>query len=186
MDLESRKHPSRQVTASAGNRSIILHVTACTFRRRRILACNKIHDLIVDAWTHAPEWTVGRYVVMPDHVHLFAAENELEGYPLGQWVAKWKAHVSRLWPFAKDQPIWQRSFWDYQLRNGDSYDVKWLYIRNNPVRHGLVSIRTTGNSKEVLTIFGGMIRRSRNAVPTESASQARQRSMGGVHGLTRD
>jgi hypothetical protein len=25
---------------------------------------------------------------MPDHVHLFAAENELQGYPLGQWVAK--------------------------------------------------------------------------------------------------
>ena len=139
MNPESRKHPSRQVTVSLGNLSVILHITAYTFQRRRILACDEIHNLIVDAWIHAPEWTVGRYVVMPDHVHLFAAENELAGYPLGQWVGKWKAHVSRLWPFVKDQPIWQRSFWDHQLRNGDNYDVKWLYVRNNPVRHGLVS-----------------------------------------------
>ena len=139
VDFESRKHPSRQVTVSVGNLSVILHITVCTFRRLRILARNKIHNLIVDAWIHSPEWTVGRYVVMPDHVHFFAAENELEGYPLGQWVGKWKAHVSRLWPFAKDQPVWQRSFWDHHLRNGDSYDVKWLYVRNNPVRHGLVS-----------------------------------------------
>ena len=82
---------------------------------------------------------MGRYVVMPDHVHLFAAENELHGYPLSQWVGKWKAHVSRGWPGREDDPIWQRSFWDYQLRNGDSYDVKWLYVRNNAVRHGLVN-----------------------------------------------
>ena len=75
---------------------------------------------------------------MQDHIHLFAAENEFRGYPLGQWVAKWKAHVSRLWPFRQGEPIWQRSFWDHQLRNGDSYDVKWSYVRNNPVRHGLV------------------------------------------------
>ena len=136
---ESRKHPARQNTVSVGNLGPILHITACTFQRRRILACDETHNLILEAWTQAPEWTVGRYVVMPDHVHLFAAENELQGYPLGQWVAKWKAHVSRLWLFQKDKPIWQRSFWDHQLRDGDSYDVKWLYVRNNPVRHGLVS-----------------------------------------------
>jgi putative transposase len=51
---------------------------------------------------------------------------------------KWKAHVSRRWPYRENEPIWERSFWDHQLRNGDSYDVKWLYVRNNPVRHGLV------------------------------------------------
>jgi putative transposase len=138
MYKESRKHPSRQTTVSVGNLSVILLVTACTYQRRRILACNEIHALIVDAWTQAPEWTVGRYVVMPDHIHLFAAENEFHGYPLGQWVGKWKAYVSRCWPRQEDEPIWQRSFWDHQLRSGDSYDFKWLYVRNNPVRHGMV------------------------------------------------
>jgi putative transposase len=135
---DSRKHPSRQPTVSVGNLSIIVLVTACAYQRRRILARHDVHDLIRHAWTQAPEWAVGRYVVMRDHVHLFAAENEFQGCPLGQWVGKWKAHVSRHWPFHEEKPIWQRSFWDHQLRNGDSYDVKWLYVRNNPVRHGLV------------------------------------------------
>ena len=71
MYRESRKHPARQLTVSVGNLSTILHVTACTFQRRRILACEETHNLILDAWTQAPEWTVGRYVIMPDHVHLF-------------------------------------------------------------------------------------------------------------------
>ena len=84
---ESRKHPARRLTVSAGNLSVILHITACTFRRHRILACDEIHNLILSAWRNSPEWTVG-YVLMPDHVHLFAAENEFRGYPLGQWVAK--------------------------------------------------------------------------------------------------
>jgi hypothetical protein len=30
-------------------------------------------------------------------------------------------------------------FWDTQLRSGDSYGSKWLYVRENPVRHGYVS-----------------------------------------------
>jgi hypothetical protein len=48
---ESRKHPSRQTTVSAGNLSVILLVTACTYQRRFILGRKDIHDLIVDAWT---------------------------------------------------------------------------------------------------------------------------------------
>jgi len=36
-------------------------------------------------------------------------------------------------------PVWQKSFWDVQLRRGKSYDAKWEYVRANPVWHGLVS-----------------------------------------------
>jgi putative transposase len=138
MYTESRKHPTRQPTVSVGNLSVILLITACTYRRRGILAREEIHRLLRDAWIQAPEWAVGHYAVMPDHVHLFAAENEFQGYPLGQWVAKWKAYVSRRWPLNEEKPVWQRNFWDRQLRNGDSYGAKWMYVRNNPVRHGLV------------------------------------------------
>ena len=37
------------------------------------------------------------------------------------------------------RPIWQIDAWDTQLRTGDSYSAKWAYVRNNPVRHKLVS-----------------------------------------------
>ncbi len=37
------------------------------------------------------------------------------------------------------QPLWQRDFWDTQLRDIRHYDDKWHYVRNNPVRKGLVA-----------------------------------------------
>ncbi|MCX7914880.1 MAG: hypothetical protein N3A53_01065, partial [Verrucomicrobiae bacterium] len=35
--------------------------------------------------------------------------------------------------------IWQRDFWDTQLRRGESYSAKWEYVRQNPMRAGLVA-----------------------------------------------
>ncbi len=44
------------------------------------------HALLIDAWRSAKMWQVGRYVIMPDHVHLFCAPAESETQPLLQWV----------------------------------------------------------------------------------------------------
>ena len=35
-------------------------------------------------------------------------------------------------------PVFQRDCWDTQLRRGENYHEKWDYVRNNPVRRGLV------------------------------------------------
>jgi putative transposase len=37
-----------------------------------------------------------------------------------------------------NEPLWQRDFWDTQLRRSDGYDAQWEYVQHNPVRHGLV------------------------------------------------
>lgn len=34
--------------------------------------------------------------------------------------------------------LWQTDFWDTQLRHHERYEVKWEYVRQNPVRAGLV------------------------------------------------
>ena len=39
----------------------------------------------------------------------------------------------------RNPPLWQRDCWDRQLRTGESYTQKWEYVRNNPVRKGLVA-----------------------------------------------
>ncbi len=38
-----------------------------------------------------------------------------------------------------EHPIWQRDFWDTQLRRNENYEEKWDYVLENPVRAGLVS-----------------------------------------------
>jgi REP element-mobilizing transposase RayT len=35
--------------------------------------------------------------------------------------------------------IWQEQFFDHVLRSGESYSQKWEYVRQNPVRAGLVA-----------------------------------------------
>ena len=35
--------------------------------------------------------------------------------------------------------IWQRGFFDHVLRKDESYGQKWTYVRDNPVRAGLVA-----------------------------------------------
>jgi putative transposase len=35
-------------------------------------------------------------------------------------------------------PHWQKTFFDHVLRSAESYTEKWHYVRENPVRAGLV------------------------------------------------
>jgi hypothetical protein len=35
--------------------------------------------------------------------------------------------------------LWQREYFDHVLRSGESYAQKWDYVRENPVRAGLVT-----------------------------------------------
>ncbi len=74
---------------------------------------------------------------MPDHVHLFCAPADIHPKPLLQWVSYWKSCAARNWPRSDDAPIWQRHFWDTQLRRGENYSEKWEYVLQNPVRAGL-------------------------------------------------
>jgi hypothetical protein len=36
-------------------------------------------------------------------------------------------------------PLWQPEFFDHLLRSGESMAEKWMYVRENPVRAGLVA-----------------------------------------------
>ncbi len=133
-----RRHPIHLSPVELHSRSIIVFVTVCTSRRRRILASPAVHQMIVSAWREAETWLVGRYVIMPDHVHLFCAPNGLDSPSLERWTRYWKSLVTKILN-AKNGSIWQRHHWDRQLRSGESYSEKWNYVRNNPVRHGCVT-----------------------------------------------
>jgi len=81
--------------------------------------------------------TVGCYVLMPDHVHLFVRGDQ--EFLLGPWIGALKQALARAigWSKSKGQ-IWQEGFFDHVLRNDESMSQKWEYIRQNPVRAGLV------------------------------------------------
>ncbi len=138
VNLPDRHSPIHLPARELFNRPIVIFVTVCTQKRKPILAQADVHELLRKAWTEASMWQIGRYVLMPDHVHLFCAPGSADAPPLSNWVQFWKSHASRHWPRLHEHPIWQKSFWDTQLRAGESYSAKWEYVRLNLVRKGLV------------------------------------------------
>jgi putative transposase len=78
---------------------------------------------------------IGRYVIMPDHIHLFARGSH--DYLLTQWIRMLKRHLSK--GISAPMPHWQRGFFDHVIRRSESYSEKWEYVRQNPVRAGLVA-----------------------------------------------
>ncbi len=120
------------------NQTILQFITVCVDKRRPLLARQEIVALLLDCWRKADYWLVGRYVIMPDHLHLFCAPAKEPVTPLKQWVYFWRAEATRRWPHPAEKPIWQRDFFDRQLRHGESYHQKWLYLWENPIKDGLV------------------------------------------------
>jgi putative transposase len=137
--VPQRRRPPHLPLQEAPNQSAILLLTVCTDRRRPLLAQPDVAALLNQVWRQADAWLIGRFVVMPDHLHLFCTPAGRDSPSLAVWVKYWKTLASRQWPRPAEQPIWRQSFWDRQLRSGEHYSARWDYVRNNPVRHGLVS-----------------------------------------------
>lgn len=112
----------------------------CTCDRRPLLA---------NAAAHLPFRTfceqssahgiyVGRYVLMPDHLHLFVEVVRTADLTLSEWVKSLKNSLSKHWRSVQiPSPHWQKGFFDHLLRSTESYAEKWDYVRANPVRAGL-------------------------------------------------
>src|SRR3954470_10282907 len=83
------------------------------------------------------EVAVGRYVLMPDHVHFFVAFPPT-GLTLSRWVQALRSVLGKeLLRLGFQKPHWQEGFFDHLLRSSESYAEKWEYVRMNPVRAGL-------------------------------------------------
>ena len=130
-----RHKPASGVHLYPGQPTIVF-VTVTAEHRQTWVAQASVHELLVSAWRDANTWLVGYYLLMPDHVHLFVAPHDID-VPLNRWMSYWK----RLFTQRAASPAWtwQPLHWDTRLRRTESYQEKWLYIRENPVRNGLVA-----------------------------------------------
>jgi REP element-mobilizing transposase RayT len=96
------------------------------------------NDRAFAAFEHAAErltdWSIIAGLLMPDHLHLLAAPKQREtavgnlSGALKRWM---RQELQATWK-------WQPGCFDRLLRSEESASEKWLYIRENPVRAGLV------------------------------------------------
>ncbi len=85
---------------------------------------------------------VGRYVIMPNHVHLMvhiSAETPQQGPmwasaptrgDVPSLIRSWKTLVTK----DLGKSIWQRSYYDYVIRNEQDYWLHVQYIDENPAK----------------------------------------------------
>jgi putative transposase len=115
----------------------LFFVTFCTRDRRSISSLPEVHAAFEKYAARAStefNIAVGRYVIMPDHIHVF-----VRGGPefiLSLWVGGLKRALAV--SVGMPRRLWQAGFFDHVLRSEESYSQKWDYVRDNPVRAGLV------------------------------------------------
>ena len=117
----------------------LFFVTMCTLHHRKFPSLRIARQVLAVYGTHAMSEfnvAVGRYVIMPDHLHLFVRGDQ--NFVLGTWVKGLKRAILRAFPGEEGRSFWQPGFFDPLLRNDGSYAQKWEYVRQNPIRAGLV------------------------------------------------
>jgi REP element-mobilizing transposase RayT len=103
---------------------------------RDIVLRHCLHDQGSRAVIHA-------VVVMPDHVHLLLTPlrgldgNHFSLVEILQGIKGASAHsLNRV--LRRSGPVWEEESFDHVLRSDESFEQKVEYIRQNPVRAGLV------------------------------------------------
>jgi REP-associated tyrosine transposase len=103
-------------------------------------------DLVLQHCLHDHDLKMKLYiaVVMPDHVHMIFLpfENELnQAFSLEEIVGAIKGasvhSVNKL--LGRSGQVWQDESFDHVIRHAESLEDKIRYVRENPVRRGLVS-----------------------------------------------
>jgi putative transposase len=131
----SRRTPAKGVHVSLGGPNWAF-LTVCTDKREPWLAQYSVQCTLHHIWGEtATAWLVSDYLLMPDHLHLFCAPRDLR-FTIERWIAFWKDR------FAKSHAgtgTFQAGGFHHRLRRDESYTQKWQYVRENPVRQGLVA-----------------------------------------------
>ena len=115
-------------------------ITFNTFPRRPLLDRPDVHQAFLTYAWHARDRgiAVGAYALMPDHAHLLVLLPRDNPRP-DPWVKGLRTVMGRaLAACGEPRPHWQEGFVDHLIRSADDLTETCVYIRDNPVRAGLV------------------------------------------------
>jgi REP element-mobilizing transposase RayT len=116
-----------------------------TFRTFGLILSDRARDLVLRhcLYDHGKRIQLSAAVVMPTHVHLlFWALRDQAGWPfplvdIMQSLKGSSAHtLNKLWH--RSGPVWDEESLDHVPRTNESWEQKREYIRQNPVKAGLV------------------------------------------------
>jgi putative transposase len=114
---------------------------------------------------------------MPEHVHLLISEPELETVATAIQSLKLScslATAAQRTAAATGGPLWQKRYYDRNIRDHDEFTEKLRYLHRNPVKRGLVERAEDWHWSS----FRHYASREQCGVEIESEWTARQREEG--------
>ncbi len=128
--------------------------TVVTYRRRKILCTDTLRNALragIQATQTTHPFSINAWVLLPDHLHCIwtlpadDADFGLRWALIKRFVSKHCAtelHQADLMTDSKlrrnELTIWQRRFWEHQIRDDQDFNAHLDYIHYNPVKHGYV------------------------------------------------
>jgi REP element-mobilizing transposase RayT len=124
-------HAQRATSNAADARFL----TVCTAPRRKNQLCLPIAATeiraVLEFHHQRAAWHLHAVVLMPDHLHVLVTVPA--STDLRRLMMACKRFIARRTPVQ-----WQRDFFEHRLRRTKHWDAKLEYLRQNPVRAGLV------------------------------------------------
>ena len=128
--------------------------TVVTYQRRQIFVNESIVGELrnsIQAVRQAYPFSVEAWVLLPDHMHciwtLPKGDNDFSKR-MGMIKAGFASSAGSLFHGAesntpsrikhRESTIWQRRFWEHEIRNEEDFIRHMDYVHYNPVKHGLV------------------------------------------------
>ena len=103
-----------------------------------LLRFKKNAEIVIKGWQHfdALRYKVVAYVVMPNHVHILI--KVLKNFKLSEIVHSWKSFTAKKIKTDEVDKVWFREYFDRYIRDEDHFNRVIDYIKQNPVKAGLV------------------------------------------------
>jgi putative transposase len=120
----------------AAENSVFFITINCQRRGEAQLTINGVTEGLLDAlrfYQDQGKWHVSLALLMPDHFHALLSFNNEKGLGMGNLIKSWKRYTAKTFGIE-----WQRDYFDHRIRGEADMADKWDYIRENPVRAGLV------------------------------------------------
>lgn len=114
-------------------------ITASTFQKRHLLQSGRMARLFIEVLMHYRKqgnYLLHEFVVMPNHFHLLISPEAPLERALQLIKGGFSYRAKKELGFTGE--IWQTSFYDHRVRDLAEYERFRVYIRENPVRRGLV------------------------------------------------
>jgi len=113
------------------------HVTFSCIRHQPILGTVEARDVFVGLLERTREiygMNVFGYVVMPTHVHMLVGEPEKVLLAVAMQVLKQRFSRTRA-----EEYVWEKRYYDFNVRTEEKRVEKMAYMHKNPVRDGFVA-----------------------------------------------